>query len=73
MLATRGNAPVLPVFVGKVPNLFERLRGGRLHVYIGDPITLYNTKKERSVRREAADEVLREIYALGEHFREVAR
>src|SRR5215207_5634580 len=73
MLATRGNAPVLPVFVGKVPNLFERLRGGRLHIYIGDPITLHNTKQGRSVRREAADEVLREIYALGEHFREVAR
>jgi hypothetical protein len=34
---------------------------------------LYNTEKERSVRRQAADEVLREIYALGEHFREVAR
>ena len=73
MLATRGKAPVLPVFVGKVPNLFERLRGGRLHVYIGDPITLNNTKKERLVRREAAGEVLREIYALGERFGEVAR
>ena len=73
MLATRGKAPVLPVFVGKVPNLFERLRGGRLHVYIGDPIALDNTKKERLVRREAAGEVLREIYALGERFGEVAR
>ncbi len=73
MLATRGKAPVLPVFVGKVPNLFERLRGGRLHVYIGDPITLDNTKKERLVRREAAGVVLREIYALGERFGEVAR
>jgi 1-acyl-sn-glycerol-3-phosphate acyltransferase len=73
MLATRGNAPVLPVFVGKVPNLFERLRGRRLHVYIGDSINLHNTKKDRSVRREAAGEVLREIYALGERFGEVAR
>lgn len=73
MLATRGKAPVLPVFVGKVPNLFERLRGGRLHVYIGDPITLDNIKKERLVRRKAAGEVLREIYALGERFGEVAR
>ncbi len=73
MLATRGNAPVLPVFVGKVPNLLERLSGGRLHVYIGDPITLYNTKKDRSVRREAAGEVLREIYALGERSGEASR
>jgi 1-acyl-sn-glycerol-3-phosphate acyltransferase len=73
MLATRVNAPVLPIFVGRVPNLFERLRGGRLHVYIGDPINLYNTKKGRSARREAAGEVLREIYALGERFGEVAR
>jgi 1-acyl-sn-glycerol-3-phosphate acyltransferase len=73
MLATRGNAPVLPVFVGKVPNLFERLRGRTLHVYIGDSINLHNTQKDRSVRREAAGEVLREIYALGERFGEVAR
>jgi 1-acyl-sn-glycerol-3-phosphate acyltransferase len=73
MLATHGKAPVLPVFVGKVPNLFERLRGGRLHVYMGDPITLDNTKKDRLVRREAAGEVLREIYTLGERFGEVAR
>src|ERR671917_59462 len=27
MLAARGAAPILPVFVGKVPNLLERLRG----------------------------------------------
>ncbi len=73
MLATRGDAPVLPVFVGKVPNPLERLSGKKLHVYIGDPIALDNTKKERSVRREAAGEVLREIYALGERFGEAAR
>ena len=73
MLATRGDAPVLPVFVGKVPNPLERLSGKTLHVYIGDPITLDNTKKERSVRKEAAGEVLREIYALGERFGEAAR
>ena len=73
MLATRGDAPVLPVFVGKVPNPLERLSGETLHVYIGDPITLDNTKKERSVRKEAAGEVLREIYALGERFGEAVR
>ncbi len=73
MLATRADAPVLPVFVGEVPNLLKRLRGGRLHVYIGDPITLDNTKTGRSVRREAAGEMLREIYALGERFGEATR
>ena len=73
MLATRGNAPVLPVFVGEVPSPLERLRGRKLHVYIGDPISLYNTKKQRSVREEAAGKVLREIYTLGERFGEAAR
>jgi 1-acyl-sn-glycerol-3-phosphate acyltransferase len=73
MLATRGNAPVLPVFVGEVPSPLERLRGRKLHVYIGDPITLDNTKKQRSVREEDAGKVLREIYAVGERFGEAAR
>jgi 1-acyl-sn-glycerol-3-phosphate acyltransferase len=73
MLATRGDAPVLPVFVGEVPNPLERLSGKKLHVYIGDPITLDNISKQRLVRREAAGEVLREIYALGERFGEAPR
>jgi 1-acyl-sn-glycerol-3-phosphate acyltransferase len=64
MLASRGGAPVLPVFVDQVPGLLERLRGGKLHVYIGDPITPDNTTKERRARRESAEEVLRAIYAL---------
>src|SRR5215212_10293393 len=66
MLATRGGAPVLPVFVDKTPSLFGRLRGGKLHVYIGDPITSHNSTKERRVYREVTDEVLRAIYGLGE-------
>src|SRR5918997_5104165 len=65
MLAARANAPILPVFVGKVPNPFERLRGARLRVYIGDPITLDNTIRGGRVYREAADEILRKIYDLG--------
>jgi 1-acyl-sn-glycerol-3-phosphate acyltransferase len=64
MLAVRGDAPVLPVFVDKVPGPHERLRGGRLHVYIGDPITFYNTKGKERVYREVAGEVLRAIYDL---------
>jgi 1-acyl-sn-glycerol-3-phosphate acyltransferase len=66
MLASRGGVPILPVFVDRVPGLLERLRGGKLHVYIGDPITPDNTRKERRARRESAEEVLRAIYALGE-------
>ena len=66
MLAVRGRAPVVPVFVDKVPNLNARLRGERLHVYIGNPITIDNTLRGRTAYREAADEVLRTIYALPE-------
>lgn len=66
LLATRGAAPVLPVFVDRVPGLLERLRGARLHVYIGDPIIFHNTKEKREHRREVAGEVLRAIYDLGE-------
>jgi 1-acyl-sn-glycerol-3-phosphate acyltransferase len=64
MLAARAGAPVLPVFVDRVPGPFERLRGARLHVYIGDPITLDNATRERRDRREAAGRILRAIYEL---------
>jgi 1-acyl-sn-glycerol-3-phosphate acyltransferase len=64
MLAARSNAPILPVFVGKAPNPLERLRGHRLHVYVGNPITLDKTKGEKQARREVAGEVLRAIYGL---------
>lgn len=66
MLAARGGAPILPVFVARVPNLLERLRGERLHVYIGDSITTDNTRGGRQAREEVAEEVLRAIYGLGE-------
>ena len=66
MLAVRGGAPVLPVFVDRVPDLSARLRGEKLHVYIGDPITIDNTLRGSKAYREAADEVLRVIYALPE-------
>jgi 1-acyl-sn-glycerol-3-phosphate acyltransferase len=64
MLAARSGAPILPVFVDKAPNPLERLRGRRLHIYFGNPITLDNTKGERQARREVAGEVLRAIYGL---------
>lgn len=64
MLATRGGAPILPVFIARVPNLLKRLRGERLHVYIGDPITTDNTKSGRQAREEVTGEILRAIYGL---------
>lgn len=60
MLAARSGAPILPVFVDRVPTPLERLRGSRLQVYIGDPITIDNTKNYR----EVAGEVLHMIYDL---------
>jgi 1-acyl-sn-glycerol-3-phosphate acyltransferase len=64
MLAARAGTPVLPVFVDRVPGPSERLRGGRLHVYIGDPINLDDATRERRGRREAAARILRAIYDL---------
>jgi 1-acyl-sn-glycerol-3-phosphate acyltransferase len=65
MLAARADAPILPVFVGRVPGPLQRLRGAKLRVYMGDPININNTTRGGRVYREAAGEVLREIYALG--------
>lgn len=71
MISARSNAPILPVFVDKVPNPLQRLKNDKLHVYIGDPIYPHNTKDgeendRRGRRREVAGAILREIYALGE-------
>ncbi len=66
MLAIRGNAPVLPVHVGKLPTLRAQLRGERHHIHIGKPITLDNTIRGGKAYREAADEILRIIYSLPE-------
>jgi 1-acyl-sn-glycerol-3-phosphate acyltransferase len=72
MLAARSKAPILPLYVGKAPNPLERLRGHRLHVYIGDPIVPGGASKERRVRREVAGEVLRAIYNLKDEKIEVS-
>ena len=66
MLAARSGAPVLPVFAGKIPSPAARLRGERLRIYIGDPMTTESTQKGREGYRRLADEILRAIYALGE-------
>ena len=70
MLAAKSGAPVFPVFVDRVPNLRERLRGAKLHAYIGDPITIDNTKTGKGTYEEFSSRVLREIYALGNAARE---
>ncbi len=66
VLALRSGAPVLPVFAGPIPSPAARLRGARFHVYVGDPIYIDNTLRGRQAYREAADEILRVIYALPE-------
>ncbi|CAA9430177.1 MAG: Acyl-CoA:1-acyl-sn-glycerol-3-phosphate acyltransferase [uncultured Rubrobacteraceae bacterium] len=69
MISARSNAPILPVFVGAVPNPLQRLKNSKLEVYVGDPIFTHNTKSpsdDRRERREVAGRILREIYALGE-------
>lgn len=64
LLAIRGGAPVLPVFVGKIPGPLARLRGERLRLIVGDPITLDADLRGGQAYRDAADEVLKTIYAL---------
>jgi 1-acyl-sn-glycerol-3-phosphate acyltransferase len=66
LLAVRAGAPILPVYVGKAPGLWARLRGERLRVYVGHPTTVDGTLRGREAYRAAADEVLRAIYALPE-------
>jgi 1-acyl-sn-glycerol-3-phosphate acyltransferase len=64
MLAVRGGAPVLPVYVSPLPGPAARLRGARHRVYVGEPITIDNTIRGGKAYREAADEILRAIYSL---------
>lgn len=64
LLAIRGGAPVVPVFVGKIPGPLARLRGERLRLIVGDPITLDASLRGGQAYRDAADEVLKTIYAL---------
>ena len=65
MLAVRGGAPIVPVFVGPAPGLLGRLRGERMVARIGEPIVLEKALRGREEYAGAAERVLREIYALG--------
>jgi 1-acyl-sn-glycerol-3-phosphate acyltransferase len=64
VLAIRGNAPVVPVFVGRIPDPIARLRGERLRLIVGEPIRMDDKMRGGKAYREAADEVLQTIYAL---------
>jgi 1-acyl-sn-glycerol-3-phosphate acyltransferase len=66
VLALRSGAPVLPVYVGKLPGPVARLRGERLHVFVGEPVALDPTLRGGAAYRAAADEIMRTIYALPE-------
>jgi 1-acyl-sn-glycerol-3-phosphate acyltransferase len=66
VLAVRGGAPVLPVYVGKLPRPLSRLRGEKLRIFVGEPIDLDRALRGGAAYRAAADEVMRTIYALPE-------
>jgi 1-acyl-sn-glycerol-3-phosphate acyltransferase len=66
VLALRSGASVLPVHVGKLPGPLSRLRGQRLHIFVGEPIHLDPAMRGGAAYREAADEILHTIYALPE-------
>ena len=64
LLSVRGDAPILPVFVGKIPGPLARLRGERLRLIVGEPVPPQKHLRGGKAYREAADEVLRAIYDL---------
>lgn len=64
MLAVRSGSQILPVHIGDIPSPAARLRGAKLHARIGKPLTLDDTLRGREAYREAAEEVLEEIYSL---------
>jgi len=66
VLAVRGGAPVLPVYVGRLPGPLSRLRGEKLHIFVGEPIKLDTGIRGGSAYRAAADEIMHTIYALPE-------
>jgi 1-acyl-sn-glycerol-3-phosphate acyltransferase len=64
VLASRAKAPILPVYVGRLPGPLGRLRGERLHVYVGEPIELDPALRGGAAHRAKAEEIMRSIYAL---------
>ena len=66
VLALRSGASVLPVHVGRLPGPLSRLRGGRLHIFVGEPMHLDSALRGGPAYRAAADEIMHTIYALPE-------
>jgi 1-acyl-sn-glycerol-3-phosphate acyltransferase len=64
VLALRSGASVLPVHVGKLPGPLSRLRGQRLHIFVGEPVHLDPAMRGGAAYRSAADEIMHTIYAL---------
>ena len=73
LLAVRAKARVLPVYVDRIPSPLARLRGEKFHVYIGEPMMMEENLRGREQYKEAADELLRAIYALREQRPEDSR
>jgi 1-acyl-sn-glycerol-3-phosphate acyltransferase len=64
VLALRSGASVLPVHVGKLPGPLSRLRGRRLHIFVGDPLHMDPALRGGAAYRAAADEIMHTIYTL---------
>jgi len=64
VLAVRSGASVLPVYVGRLPGPLSRLRGEKLHIFVGEPIQLDPALRGGAVYRAAAEEIMHTIYAL---------
>jgi 1-acyl-sn-glycerol-3-phosphate acyltransferase len=64
VLALRSGAAVLPVHVGKLPGPRSRLRGQRLHIFVGEPVHMDPALRGGAEYRAAADEIMHTIYAL---------
>lgn len=66
VLAVRSGASVLPVHVGRLPGPLSRLRGQRLHIFVGEPVRMDPAMRGGAAYRGATDEIMRTIYALPE-------
>lgn len=69
VLAARSESRILPVYIGPAPRLIGRLKGEKLHAYVGDPIEVDSNLRGGKAYKEVADRVMREVYALPEKTR----
>jgi 1-acyl-sn-glycerol-3-phosphate acyltransferase len=68
VLAVRSGASVLPVHVGKLPGPLSRLRGRRLHIFVGELLHMDPGMRGGAAYRAAADEIMHTIYTLPERY-----